>query len=121
MKIIYYFLFLFVRLGAQSQSLSIDETIDYLNKFSKDQPYFFHIPNGNECDYSGYYQFSINKEGILIIDAISSKSNCKAGEEAYSDIKTIWGKFYVQDIDTNKIFIDYRNVSLRLSTYCHRI
>ena len=102
--ICFLFAFLFAIVRAQSQSLYIDETIDYLNTFSKNQPYSYHIPNGNECDYSGYYQFSIEKNGQLTIHAISSKFNCKGNEESYNDIKTIWGKFYIQDLDTENIY-----------------
>ena len=96
-----YLLLFFTNYNCLSQSLGINETIKYLNKLSFENQYY----RQGRCDYSGYYQFSIEKTGLLSIYCIST-IKCKDSKDSQmeiTDTKWLSAKFYIDDIDIENL------------------
>ena len=89
---------LILPLNLFSQSLSIHETLAYLNKISIEN--FFNRQDEN-CKYKGYYDFSIEKNGTLVIHVNSFKV-CKTSKLDTIRSRSVAGKFNIADIDVNK-------------------
>lgn len=107
-------LFLPISSNSFAQSLNIDETIQYLNKLSFENQYL----KQSRCVYSGYYQFSIEKNGMLSIYAISTITceDAKDKEWELKEKKWLLGKFFIDLIDVENIK-DYNSTTSEKEVY----
>ena len=93
----------FLCIPLYSQTLTIDETIKYLNNLSVKNPFTTTWPDepGSSdpgCDYSSYYKFFITEEGLINVFEVGTNTNCRINSDnGTGEIK--YRTFNVNDVD----------------------
>lgn len=77
-----------------SQSLSIEETINYLNKLSKENQLEHSYSN---CKSRGYNEFNLTKDGLMTVYSHYIEYDCK--QQKYFPHRIFIYKFYIEDLD----------------------
>ena len=87
-----------------SQSLTIKETINYLNDLSLKNP-FTYILSGSDCDHSCSYKFFITEEGLITVYQLWAHYNCKVNTVNVKR-ENKYGTFNVNDVDIDDIKLE---------------
>jgi clan AA aspartic protease (TIGR02281 family) len=110
MKFIWLFITSFLPLHLFSQSLTIDETVNYLNKLSSENPEISHDPNKGdkprewECEtIKNSYTFKLDKSGSMTVNLTTSWYNCKEQKNEKQSKTQLFAQFLIEDIDMENI------------------